>query len=52
MNVNTEDFWTGLGIMCVLIGIGGCNYLIDKGEAEKMKAKTIEHKETIEKPKP
>ena len=34
-----SDLWTGIGIMCVLIGVGGCNYLIDNGEAEKIKAR-------------
>lgn len=34
-----EDMWTGIGIMCVLIGIGGCCYLSDKGDAEKIKAR-------------
>ena len=32
------DMWTGIGIMCVLIGIGGCSYLDSKGAALKIKA--------------
>lgn len=52
MMIDKEDLWTGLGIMCVLLGIGGCSYLVDKGDAEKDKARqqvTIErqiHTET------
>lgn len=37
-----EAFWTGLGIALVIlsifIGIGGCVYLFDKGEAARLSA--------------
>ena len=43
MNEEKSDFWSGLGtalvILALCLGIGGCNYLIQKGEAEKEKAK-------------
>lgn len=33
-----SDLFTGLGIMFVLLGIGGCSYLLKKGDAEKIQA--------------
>lgn len=31
----TGDFWSGLGIALIILSIGGCNYLYEKGEAVK-----------------
>lgn len=32
----------GIAALCLCLGIGGCNYLLHKGEAERQKALTIE----------